>query len=99
MKNMRGYVNTDKVTRLEIIDHRPCKVCDGSGFIVAIDPTHMEEPEQRQCSVCYGLGIPGRTVVARSGDVVISVDLQDEDRTLKVFISERSEDERKNNSR
>ena len=82
-------MQTDNVRRFEIIDHRPCEECDGTGWVIVPDPSpdHMEEPRQQECGGCYGLGTAGRTVIAK-GNIEIEVRLQDNDTTLKVFISE-----------
>lgn len=67
-------MKTNKVTRVEIIDHRKCKACTDKTRIL--------------CGACGGSGFNGRTVVAYSSDVSVDVQLQDDDRTLKIFISE-----------
>lgn len=77
--NMRGYVNTNNVTRVEIIDHRPCVECNGHGQL----------PNGNSCNDCGGLGVPGRSVVCYNYDVIVDVQLQDDDRTLKIFLHER----------
>lgn len=71
-------METDKVTRLEIIDHSPCKKCHGQGGT-----------EEVLCPDCGGLGIRGRQVVFWDKDKKIELSLQDDGRTLKVFIDER----------
>ena len=90
MGNTRGYVNTSKVTRFEIIDHRPCCECDGSGLVAVPSRKKSDEPKQ-QCVGCGGAGMLGRTVVAHDKGVGVDVELQDDGRTLKVFIHERYE--------
>ena len=87
-------METNKVTRFEIIDHRPCEECEGTGWVMVPDPSpdHMEEAKQQQCINCQGLGQAGRTVIARSKDLQFDVQLQDRGKTLKVFIHERYED-------
>ena len=82
-------MKTDKVTRFEIINHTPCEECNGTGWVMVPDPTHQEEPEQRECRDCHGLGSPGRTVYVHNQNLKFDVQLQDEGRTLKVFIDER----------
>ena len=84
-------METDKVTRFEIINHTPCEECDGSGWVMVPDPTHPDEPEQRECIECQGRGIPGRTVYVHNKNPEFDVQLQDEGRTLKVFIHEREQ--------
>lgn len=74
-------MNTNKVTRFEIIDHTICERCQGSGRI------RLEE-----CTKCKGIGCPGRTVIVNDDRHQIDVEMQDDDRTLKVFIHEKYED-------
>lgn len=71
-------MNTEKVTRFEVIDHRPCDECGGRGQL----------ENGNACIECEGNGCPGRSVVCWDYDAKIDVQLQDDDRTLKVFISE-----------
>lgn len=74
-------MNTSKVNRFEIIDHSPCEHCHGAGRI-----------EDDECELCYGAGCIGRTVITHNPHRQIDVELQDDGRTLKVFIHERYED-------
>lgn len=84
---MKDCVNTDKVTRLEIIDHSRCKHCAGSGRIQnGRDPTRFIE-----CGACDGRTFPGRNLIMWDENKQIDLQLQDNNRTLKVFISERNE--------
>lgn len=83
-------MNTSNITRFEIIDHRPCCECEGSGW-VAVPREEGDEPKQQQCIGCGGAGMSGRTVVVHDKGVSVDVELQDDDRTLKVFIHERYE--------
>lgn len=73
-------MNTQKATRLEIIDHTPCRKCSGQG-----GTDYVECPE------CGGSGVPGRSVIFWDKNKQVDIELQDEDRTLKVFIHERYE--------
>lgn len=84
-------METDKITRFEIIDHTPCEECEGTGRVLVPDPSHREEAEERDCVGCGGSGIPGRKVIAWDEDLRFDVELQDDGRTLKVFIHERYE--------
>lgn len=79
-------MDTSKVTRFEIINHTPCNNCGGSGK--EYNHNYSQEVE---CSDCRGTGIPGRTVYFRNENLQLDVELQDDDRTLKVFIHERYE--------
>lgn len=76
-------METGKVTRFEIINHTPCEECEGTGLNQDIDKLGKFCPE------CKGLGIPGRTVYVHNENLKFEVQLQDEGRTLKVFIDER----------
>lgn len=76
----------EKVTRLEIIDHTPCSKCDGKGIISA-----------EICSICSGVGMMGRQVIFWDNTKQIELSLQDDDRTLKIFISERDGEENTTN--
>lgn len=85
-------MNTENVTRLEIIDHRPCKECHGARWI------HLNEPDQRpvECSECWGMGSKGRTVIVggpaykQPDNADITLSLQDDGKTLKVFVSDKN---------
>ena len=71
-------MNTDKVTRLEIIDHTMCENCGGQGG-----------DEEVFCTECGDSGMNGREVIFWDKDKKIRLSMQDEDRTLKIFITER----------
>lgn len=71
--------NLSKVNRLEVIDHTKCFYCKGTG-----DGTNT-----RVCEHCGGAGFPGRAVIFWDDNKKIELSLQDDDRTLKVFISEK----------
>jgi DnaJ-class molecular chaperone len=73
-------VNTDNVTRLEIIDHTECSRCGGDGVFGL-----------ETCDNCGGLGVPGRKVIFWDKHKSVKLDLQDKDRTLKVFIGVRND--------
>ena len=79
-------MKTDKVTRLEIIDHSKCFYCNGSGKVVGLE----------MCEYCSGAGFPGRMVVLWDKNKSVEALLQDNDRTLKIFITERKEVETHN---
>ena len=81
-------MNTSKINRFEIIDHTVCTKCDGEMWI---DPDNNSKPVQ--CDMCAGLGCPGRTVVVWDGNKQIDIDIQDDERTLKVYIHDRYEEE------
>jgi DnaJ-class molecular chaperone len=77
-------MNTDAVTRLEIIDHSPCKNCLGVGY------TYVNS-SARTCEQCDGAGFAGRKVIMFDKNKKIDIQLQDDDRTLKIFVSDRDE--------
>lgn len=76
-------MKTDKVTRFEIIDHRPCPQCRGERYIGT---------NKLECPTCHGGGSIGRFPIFHNKNSQIEVQLQDDDRTLKVFITERKQD-------
>lgn len=46
--------------------------------------------EDVSCPSCGGSGFPGRRVVFWDNSKQVKIDLQDDNRTLKVFIEDRS---------
>lgn len=87
-------MDTSKVTRFEIIDHTPCFNCDGTGiYITEPDTAAGQSIRFREvCKPCEGRGVIGREVVFYNEDKQLDIELQDEGRTLKVFIHERYEE-------
>jgi hypothetical protein len=77
---------SDKITRFEIIDHRKCTTCDGKGIVAVSHATQNGRPV---CPDCYGLGVQGRSVIFFDSTKQVHLSLQDDNRTLKVFISDR----------
>lgn len=71
----------NKVNRLEIIDHRPCDGCRGTGRIENMNDSRR----YLVCGKCGGGLVNGRTVLAR-GDIKIHLELQDNGETLKIFV-------------
>lgn len=71
------------ITRLEVIDHRACRACKGSGIA----------PNKEVCVVCGGTGTVGRSVIASPDGyrADITYDIQDNGRTLKVFLADPKE--------
>ncbi len=86
-------MNTKKVTRIEIINHTPCDNCDGTGIYHT--PTDSAAGQSisfsSPCSNCNGSGMPGRTVLIHNAGIEVDLELQDDDRTLKIFVHERTE--------
>lgn len=74
-------MDTSKVNRFEVIDHSTCLYCDGQRFIEGVE-----------CQDCHGLGCQGRKVIMWDDAKSLNVELQDNGRTLKVFIHERVDD-------
>lgn len=72
-----------KVVRLEIIDHTSCKQCGGTGVV------SREKYTSPICDECDGMGSPGRKVVFWNAYKQIEASVQDDGKTLKIFISER----------
>lgn len=88
--------DTSKVTRLEIIDHTDCKRCKGKGWLLngrPIDIKTHKGARPEECSNCGGMGMPGRNLVFWDNDKTIELSLQDDGRTLKVFVGYRKHGE------
>jgi len=74
----------EDVTRLEIIHHDICESCKGSGQI------HIEGQDMHfECPACHGAGVTGRDVIFHNSSKQIEASLQDDGRTLKIFVKER----------
>lgn len=88
-------MNLEKVNRLEIIDHRPCLGCGGKCWI------EQEGKKPYECANCNGLGSSGRTVIVagpaygQKDNAKMSAELQDDNRTLKIFIKAKDEKDSK----
>ena len=82
------------VNRLEIVDHSPCSTCGGSGFTISSSfPTDAKTTtilKSILCSSCEGRRFIGRQVVMWSDKKKIDLSFQDEGKTLKVFVDERT---------
>jgi DnaJ-class molecular chaperone len=78
-------IDFNKVNRLEIINDTKCSACFGSGRKVV-----QGHNESFECLNCNGLGIIGRQVILHNDNKVIETSIQDDGRTLKVFIKERA---------
>lgn len=90
------------VTRLEIVDYTPCKKCDGLGWFYKGEPINPKEfnpsffdndhtKRPKECVDCAGTGSTGRSVVFWDKTKQIELSLQDDGRTLKIFITKRGE--------
>ncbi len=71
------------ITRFEIIDHRPCRKCQGQGGV-----------EGTECPACYGMGSKGREVIFYDHVTAVESSIQDEGRTMKLFLRLREDDEK-----
>lgn len=74
-------MKTDKLNRFEIIDHTMCKYCLGAGI-----------RKDQECEFCGGIGSPGRSVIVWDDKKQIDIEIQDDGKTLKVFIHDKYED-------
>lgn len=87
-------MDTKNVTRFEIIDHLPCNNCEGTG--VHNSPTDSAGGQSISfygpCKECDGSGVRGREVVFHDKYTQVDVELQDDGRTLKVFLHLRYEE-------
>jgi len=77
-------MNTEKINRFEIIHHVACEECQGSGLVRV-----PGVKELKQCIGCSGSGCRGREVVFWDDNKQLDIDVQDDGRTLKLFIHER----------
>lgn len=77
--------DTSRVTRFEIINHTPCSECLGECVLGSFGNTVI-------CPQCDGRGVPGRIVIANGDEFKFTVQLQDDGKTLKIFIHERHAD-------
>tara|TARA_B100001245_G_C22890259_1_gene428683 strand:- start:1847 stop:2089 length:243 start_codon:yes stop_codon:yes gene_type:complete len=73
-----------KVTRLEVIDHTACPSCKGTGRIDVEGAFKGLE-----CPACHGTTAIGRQVILNDPSKKIEGSLQDDGRTLKIFIDGR----------
>jgi DnaJ-class molecular chaperone len=73
-----------KVTRLEVIDNTACRQCNGEGRIRIFGDNTVHE-----CPNCHGLGNPGRQSIFWNNHKQIEISIQDDGRTMKIFINER----------
>lgn len=74
-------MNIVGINRLEIIDHTPCKACNGMKM-VRVEGEDAIVP----CPHCEGRGILGRLPVDVSRSTEIELSLQDHNKTLKIFV-------------
>ena len=80
-------IDLSKVTRFELIHHTPCTGCGGEGR------QRIEgQGGDFECPVCHGMGTIGREIIFHDVSKKIEASLQDDDRTLKIFIKEREKE-------
>lgn len=79
------------VTRFEIVDHRPCSNCKGKMWVLTETDSAAGQSIafKKECPACQGRGVKGREVIFWDKDVEVEQSLQDNGRTLKLFIKER----------
>ncbi len=79
----------EDITRLEIIDHRPCSSCRGrcAANYLQGDGSYKEMP----CDVCSGMGAKGREIIFWDEESRVTPVVQDKGKTLKLFLTERGE--------
>lgn len=70
-------MKTEDITRFEVIDWRKCPKCKDKGVIL-VDEKFVECPEHDR----------GRILVRHN--IKVSVSIQDEGRTMKVFVENRN---------
>lgn len=87
--------DVSKVTRLELVDHTACTNCKGVGRVLTETDSAAGQSTafSVECPKCRGSGTPGRSVVFWDPNRALKLSLQDDGRTLKIFISERVEEE------
>lgn len=82
--NSLTVIDLNNVTRLEVIDGSVCQGCEGAGRI------HVAGQDASfDCPACHGSGYRGRQVVFHNENKELELSLQDDGRTLKIFIKDR----------
>lgn len=83
-------MDTSKINRIEYIDHTKCLPCKGKGIVVA----ENYKLSGTICRRCGGTGTFGRLVLLggpaynQEDNKKVEFSLQDDGRTLKIFVSE-----------
>lgn len=77
-------VDLNNITRLEIIRHDVCDGCSGAGFISLCGQNDILD-----CPSCHGEGFTGRHVLFQSEKKRVSLSLQDDAKTLKIFVKDK----------
>lgn len=73
-----------KITRLEVIDHSPCNTCGGDMWFKTETNAMLLE-----CPNCRGLGVAGRVFIFQDVNKEVTASIQDNGRTLKLFVEPR----------
>lgn len=73
------------INRFEVIDHRACTACKGKGFIL----NSKNNGKGMLCAKCEGGMVRGRDVIFWDNKTRITSSVQDNGKTLKVFISDK----------
>lgn len=83
----------NKVTRLEVIDHTPCSRCGGTGRVKTWTDSAAGQSIafDKECDGCAGTGTPGRELMFWDAYKEVSMSLQDDGKTLKLFINKRED--------
>jgi hypothetical protein len=83
------------ITRLEIIDHTPCATCKGKLYVLSeTDSAAGQSTAFRKiCPECKGCGCRGRIVVFNNENIEVRSSIQDNGKTLKLFLDERKKPE------
>lgn len=76
--------NRSGINRLEIIDHSDCMYCEGTGKTPTDSAAGLTA--SFRCIHCDGVGFLGRRVVMWDDGKSVDISLQDDGRTLKLFI-------------
>lgn len=90
-------MDTKDVNRFEIIDNRACKTCRGERYILTETDSAAGQSTafRKECPTCFGMGSVGRQVIVagpaykQPANAIVTVSLQDDGRTLKVFVDDR----------
>lgn len=81
-----GALDTSRVNRFELIDHRPCNTCKGTGLVGA---SHLVSDDGKVICPDCDSGVKGRELIFWNANTQVELSLQDNNRTLKVFIKDK----------
>lgn len=90
-----------KLNRVEVIDWRPCPKCSGTGRVKTETDSAAGQSIafEKECPECNGMLSKGRSVIVAGpaynmpDNAAISMEFQDDDRTLKIFIKAKDDNE------